>query len=588
MQTIETIQEIQNIKNPIADRLMSYIKPYKSRFFTALLFMVGVGLLTSFTMWLIKPVLNEIFANKKVDMILPLGGAIVLATFLKSVFSYIQSYLMSYIGQRIVIDIREEVFEKLCNLSMNFYGKNTTGKLMAKLTNDIAVIQQSVTNLPANAIKDGVTLISLLVLAFYLNWKLAIIAIVVFPVAMYPFIKFGKKLRTVSKQTQQQMEKLYNVLFENISGIKVIKAFMLEDLRKQSFHDENKKYFNLSMRSSKVLSMSSPVMEFIGVIGVATIIVIGGFQVTGGKLTQGDFFAFIAAIVSLYAPIKGLSNFNNTLQQSMSAAARVFEVLDEPIVVQEIANPKPLLVVKNSIVYDHVSFKYETSKGMILDDISFNIKKGEVVAFVGPSGGGKTTIMNLMPRFFDPVKGKILIDGTDISEFSVASLRKNIGIVSQDIILFNDTIKQNIQYGNFEKNFEDIVLAAKAGYVDEFVEKLPLGYDTIIGEAGSNLSGGQKQRIAIARAILKDPAILILDEATSALDNESESLVQEALDALMQNRTTFVVAHRLSTIRKADRVFVIDDGKIKETGTHDALLELDGLYAKLYNIQFDV
>jgi subfamily B ATP-binding cassette protein MsbA len=579
---------MQKLKNPTAERLINYIKPYKSRFVSALLFMVGVGLLTSFTMWLIKPVLNEIFANKKVGMILPLGGAIVLATFLKSVFSYIQAYLMSYIGQRIVIDIREEVFSKLCDLSMNFYGKNTTGKLMSKLTNDIAVIQQSVTNLPANAIKDGVTLISLIVLAFYLNWKLAIIAIFVFPIAMYPFVIFGKKLRSVSKQTQKQMEKIYNVLFENISGIKVIKAFMLEKLRKDLFHEENQKYFNLSMRSSRVLSMSSPVMEFIGVIGVASIIVIGGYQVTGGILTQGDFFAFIAAIVSLYAPIKGLSNFNNTFQQSLSAATRVFEILDEHILIQEIADPKTLNGVKNSITYEHITFKYESSKNMILDDISFEIKKGEVVAFVGPSGGGKTTIMNLMPRFFDPIHGRILIDGIDISDFSFQSLRKNIGIVSQDIILFNDTIKQNIQYGNFEKNFDDILDASKTAYVDEFVQKLPLKYDTIIGEGGSNLSGGQKQRIAIARAILKDPAILILDEATSALDNESESLVQEALDALMSNRTTFVVAHRLSTIRKADRVFVIENGKIKETGTHDALLELNGLYAKLYNIQFDV
>jgi subfamily B ATP-binding cassette protein MsbA len=579
---------MQKLKNPTAERLINYIKPYKSRFVSALLFMVGVGLLTSFTMWLIKPVLNEIFANKKVGMILPLGGAIVLATFLKSVFSYIQAYLMSYIGQRIVIDIRDEVFSKLCDLSMNFYGKNTTGKLMSKLTNDIAVIQQSVTNLPANAIKDGVTLISLIVLAFYLNWKLAIIAIFVFPIAMYPFVIFGKKLRSVSKQTQKQMEKIYNVLFENISGIKVIKAFMLEKLRKDLFHEENQKYFNLSMRSSRVLSMSSPVMEFIGVIGVASIIVIGGYQVTGGILTQGDFFAFIAAIVSLYAPIKGLSNFNNTFQQSLSAATRVFEILDEHILIQEIADPKTLNGVKNSITYEHITFKYESSKNMILDDISFEIKKGEVVAFVGPSGGGKTTIMNLMPRFFDPIHGRILIDGIDISDFSFQSLRKNIGIVSQDIILFNDTIKQNIQYGNFEKNFDDILDASKTAYVDEFVQKLPLKYDTIIGEGGSNLSGGQKQRIAIARAILKDPAILILDEATSALDNESESLVQEALDALMSNRTTFVVAHRLSTIRKADRVFVIENGKIKETGTHDALLELNGLYAKLYNIQFDV
>ncbi len=568
-------------------RLITYIKPYKTRFISALIFMTFVGLLTSLTMWLIKPVLNEIFVNKRVSMILPISGVIILVTFLKCVFTYIQAYLMSYIGQKIVFDLRQQVVEKLCDLSLNFYGANSTGKLMAKITNDVSVIQMSVTNLPANAIKDAVTLISLIVLAFSLNWKLAFIALFVFPLAMYPLFMFAKKLRSVSKQTQKQMGKIYNFLLENISGIKVIKAFLLEKIRKQIFLKENQKFFNISMRTNRVISMTSPMMEFIGSIGVAAIIGIGGYQVARGTLTQGDFFAFIAAIISLYTPIKSLANFNNTLQQSISASKRFFTILDAEIMIPEEDRDKKLVDIKENILFKNVYFKYENSNEFALNNMNFEVKKGEVVAFVGPSGGGKTTIMNLIPRFFDPTEGEIFIDGENLKEFDIKSLRQKIAIVTQDITLFNDTIANNIHYGNLDKNYDDIIEAAKAAYVDEFVSKMPSTYDSIIGEDGSKLSGGQKQRIAIARALLRDPRILILDEATSSLDSESERFVQEALDKLIKNRTTFIVAHRLSTIKKADRIFVIENGSIKETGTHDELLDLSGLYAKLYSIQFE-
>jgi ATP-binding cassette, subfamily B, bacterial MsbA len=568
-------------------RLARYIKPYFPRFISAMLCMIAIGALTSFLMWLIKPVMNEIFAAKKVNMIIPLGTAIIVVAFVKGIFSYIQSYLMSYIGQRIVLDLRNQLFGHLSKLSMDFYSKEPTGKLMSRITNDISMIQFAMSNVPGSVIRDGCTLIFLLGLAFYLNWKLAIITLFVFPIAVYPIIRFGNKLRHVSKSGQKQMGKLYNVLYEAITGIKIVKAFSLEKNRIDIFEKENKDFFNITMRSMRVVAMTAPIMEFIGSVGISSIIVLGGYQVAKGVLTQGDFFAFIGAVVSLYNPIKNISNLNNTIQQSMAASDRVFEILDTVPTIKEIENAKELSPIKNDIKFENINFGYSKNK-IVLEDLSFTIKKGEMIAIVGPSGSGKTTIMNLIPRFYDPVSGKICIDDQDISKVKIDSLRKQIGMVTQEVILFNDTIENNIRFGNMYASFDEIVKASKDANAHTYIQKFVDGYDTVIGEHGSRLSGGERQRLAIARAILKNPDILLLDEATSALDAESEKLVQEALDHLVKNRTTIVVAHRLSTIRRADRILVVAHGKIIEQGTHSKLLELGGLYSKLYNMQFNV
>jgi ATP-binding cassette, subfamily B, bacterial MsbA len=568
-------------------RLASYIKPYFPRFVSAMLCMIAIGALTSFLMWLIKPVMNEIFAAKKVSMILPIGAAIILTAFAKGIFSYIQSYLMSYIGQRIVLDMRNQLFVHLSKLSMDFYSKEPTGKLMSRITNDISMIQFAMSNVPGSVIRDGCTLFFLAGLAVYLNWKLAIITLFVFPVAIYPIIRFGNKLRHVSKSGQKQMGKLYNVLYEAITGIKIVKAFSLENNRINIFENENKDFFNITMRSMRVMAMTSPIMEFIGAIGISVIIVLGGYQVAKGVLTQGDFFAFIGAIVSLYNPIKNISNLNNTIQQSMAASDRVFEILDTEPSIKEVENAIELSSIKNNIKFENVNFGYSKNK-IVLNNLSFTINKGEMVAIVGPSGSGKTTIMNLIPRFYDPQSGKICIDDQDISKAKIESLRRQIGMVTQEVILFNDTIENNIRFGNMAASFDEIIKASKDANANSYIQKFVDGYDTIIGEHGSRLSGGERQRLAIARAILKDPEILLLDEATSALDAESEKLVQEALDNLVKDRTTIVVAHRLSTVRRANRIIVVEHGKIVEQGTHTELLELGGLYAKLYNMQFNI
>lgn len=561
------------------------MKPYTSRFVSALLCMVAIGLLTSLLMWLIKPVMNEVFAAKKVNMILPLGGAIIGISLLKGIFSYIQGYLMFYIGQRVVVDIRNELFGHICQLSMDFFHKQSTGKLMSRITNDIGVIQASLTNIPGNAVRDGVTLVSLTCLAFFLNWKLACIALFVFPLAMYPIVRFGAKLRHVSKNSQQQMARLYNVLHETLMGMKVVKAFNLEASRNTVFADENKAFFNITMRSMRVLAITSPIMEFIGAVGISAIIVVGGYQVAGGTLTQGDFFAFIGAMVSLYTPIKNLSNMNNVIQQSLAAADRVFSILDTAPTIHDMPHAKPIAPLSDGIAFNNVVFGYAKDK-RVINGISFTVHKGEMVALVGQSGAGKTTIINLIPRFYDPVSGNITIDGMDIADATLASLRTQIGLVTQEVSLFNDTVEQNIRYGDTTCSFDAIAAAAKLANAHQFIEYFPEGYNTVVGEQGMRLSGGERQRIALARAILKNPAILILDEATSALDSESEKLVQEALEHLIKNRTTIVVAHRLSTIRKAHRLLVIDKGKIIEEGNHTELMNKNGMYAKLYNIQF--
>ena len=546
--------------------------------------MLFVSAATSGSAFLVKPVLDDVFFKKDLTMLKLIPLAIVAIFMLKGLFDYGQAYLMSYVGQRIIADLREKIYNHLQSLSLSFFTRNPTGTLMSRITNDVSMVQGAVTDAVTGLLKDFFTIIGLVAVVFYRDWRLAIVALVVFPVAVYPIVKFGKKLRSYSVRSQTAMGDISTILLETISGNRIVKAFNMEDYERKRFARENRKLFGISMKSVRVRAISHPLMEFLGGLGIAFIVFYGGYNVIKGVATPGTFFSFLAALLMLYEPVKRLSGVNNAVQQGLAAASRIFEVLDT---VPEIGNKpmaKLLSFVSKGIDYENVSFKYE--EDWVLKNINLHIKTGEVVAFVGSSGGGKTTLVNLLPRFYDVSSGKVLIDGWDIRDVTVESLRGMIGIVTQQTILFNDTVRNNIAYGKINEPFEEIVKAAKAAYAHGFIQNLPNGYDTVIGEQGVKLSGGERQRISIARALLKNAPILILDEATSSLDSESEIEVQKALEFLMQSRTTLVIAHRLSTIRKADRIVVISDGVVVEEGTHEELLEREGEYKKLYLLQF--
>jgi subfamily B ATP-binding cassette protein MsbA len=433
-------------------------------------------------------------------------------------------------------------------------------------------------------LKDSFMLLGLVFVIFYRDWKLAAIAMFVFPLAIYPIAKFGSKLRHFATRTQVTMGSLSALLQETISGARIVKAFGMEEYENKRFAEENERLFKLNLKSISVIGLSSPFMEFLGGLGIAAIIFYGGYQVINGQSTPGTFFSFLAALIMLYEPVKRLTNVNNTIQQGIAAANRVFDILDTVPDIQNAAHAVHLPKISSHIDIQDVTFSYEQTP--VLRHVNLKIRAGEIMAFVGMSGGGKTTLVNLIPRFYDVREGRILIDGRDIRDVTISSLRAQIGIVTQQTILFNDTVKNNIAYGDIAKSEAQIIAAAKAANAHDFITNLPNGYDTVIGEQGAKLSGGERQRISIARALLKDAPILILDEATSSLDTEAEIEVQDALETLMKGRTTLSIAHRLSTIRNADRIIVLVNGVIVEEGTHEALLEKKGEYCKLYQMQF--
>ena len=546
--------------------------------------MLFVSAATSGSAFLVKPVLDDVFFKKDLTMLKLIPLAIVAIFMLKGLFDYGQAYLMSYVGQRIIADLREKIYNHLQSLSLSFFTRNPTGTLMSRITNDVSMVQGAVTDAVTGLLKDFFTIIGLVAVVFYRDWRLAIVALVVFPVAVYPIVKFGRKLRSYSIRSQTAMGDISTILLETISGNRIVKAFNMEDYERKRFARENRRLFGISLKSARVRAISHPLMEFLGGLGIAFIVFYGGYNVIQGVATPGTFFSFLAALLMLYEPVKRLSGVNNAVQQGLAAASRIFEVLDTVPEIRNKPMAKLLSFVSKGIDYENVSFKYE--EDWVLKNINLHIKTGEVVAFVGSSGGGKTTLVNLLPRFYDVSSGKVLIDGWDIRDVTVESLRGMIGIVTQQTILFNDTVRNNIAYGKINEPFEEIVKAAKAAYAHGFIQNLPNGYDTVIGEQGVKLSGGERQRISIARALLKNAPILILDEATSSLDSESEIEVQKALEFLMQSRTTLVIAHRLSTIRKAERIVVISDGVVVEEGTHEELLEREGEYKKLYLLQF--
>jgi len=549
-----------------------------------MLCMLVVGASAAAAAFLVKPALDEIFLNKNADMLMLIPIAIVVIYFLKGVCSYGQTVLMSYIGQRVITDLRAELYNHIQRQALSFFTRNPTGILMSRITNDVGLIQGAVSEAVTSLLKDSFTLVCLVFVIFYRDWQLAIVAMVVFPLTIYPIAKFGEKMRKIATSTQVTMGSLTTLLHETISGTRIVKAFGMEDYENKRFGKENERLFKLTMKSVSVRAISSPFMEFLGGIGIAAIVLYGGYQVIKGASTPGTFFSFLTALIMLYEPVKRLTNVNNTIQQGIAAAIRVFDVMD---IVPEIKDKKDAVVlppISSNIDIRNVSFSYEDAP--VLKNINLGIKAGEAVAFVGMSGGGKTTLVNLIPRFYDVTEGKIFMDGRDIRDVTLKSLRDQIGIVTQQTILFNDTVRNNIAYGDIGKSDEDIIEAAKAANAHDFIVNMPDGYDTVIGEQGAKLSGGERQRISIARALLKDAPILILDEATSSLDTEAEIEVQDALETLMKGRTTLVIAHRLSTIRNADRILVIVNGEIVEEGTHESLLAKEGEYFKLYNMQF--
>ena len=565
-------------------RLLKLTKPYKFRLAIAMICMAAAGALTSGQAYLVKPALDDIFLNKNTFALMWIPLAVIGIFVIKGLCNYCQVILMSYIGLRIVADLRNKLYEQIQKQSLAFFTQHPTGILMSRITNDVMAIQSASSEAVTSIIKDTFSIIFLTALIFYTNWKLALIAIIVFPITIYPISKFGKKMRKVTTSTQITMGTLSSLLQETISGTRIVKAFCMEKYESKRFAAENEHLFKLNLKTVSINAISSPLMEILGSIAIAAVIYYAGHEVVKGNQTPGTFFTFLAAVLMFYEPIKRLTNVNNTAQQGIAGADRVFSIIDLVPDIKDRAGASNLPPVRHSIDIENVTFCYEQTP--VLKNINLSIKAGEVVAFVGMSGGGKTSLVNLIPRFYDVTSGRILIDGYDIRDVTIESLRGQMAIVTQQTILFNDTVRSNIAYGDIDRTEGDIINAAKAANAHDFIMKLPQGYDSNIGELGTKLSGGEKQRISIARALLKNAPILILDEATSSLDTEAEIEVQDALDNLMKGRTTLVIAHRLSTIRNADRIIALVNGEIVEEGDHETLMAKKGEYYRLYNLQF--
>jgi len=501
---------------------------------------------------------------------------------------YGQAYLMGYVGQKVIYDLRNQIYDHLTRQSLGFFAHRKTGELLARISYDVTLVQAAVSTSVTALMRDSVSIVFLLGVVFFQDWTLALIAMAVFPLVIYPIARFGKKMRHASSDGQVSMGELTSLVEETVGGIRVVKAFGMEDYERGRFHRFTGDFLHHQMRMFRVHALSFPIMELLAGFGIAGVLLYGGLRVASGATTAGTLVSFLAALIMLYEPVKRLSRANNEIQQGLAASERVFEILDEPVEVEDALNAMVLPGFSKEIRFDHVALQYTGTDKQVLSDVSFDVHAGEVVALVGRSGAGKSSLVNLLPRFMDVTGGSVLIDGHDVRKLTQASLRAQMALVTQEVILFNDTVLNNIAYGLEDVDRKRVEEVAEAANAHEFITKLSKGYDTLIGERGVILSGGQRQRLSLARALLKDAPILILDEATSSLDTESERLVQQAIDRLMQGRTVVVIAHRLSTIRHADRIVVLDDGNIVQMGTHDELLEQGGLYAELYHMQFEM
>lgn len=567
-------------------RLLQYVKPYLPRMILAIFCIILAASANLYVPWIIKDIIDKVLASKDMATLNVIAGGIIVVFFFRGIFFYGQTYLMSYIGQKVVIDIREMVYRHLQKLSLSYYERNRTGQIMSHITNDVAAVQSALVETMIEMVTEGMTLLGSLAAMFYLHWQLALLTLITAPLVGQAMNIFGKKLRVSSAVIQERAADITSVLQESISSVRVIKSFAREDYEIERFKKENHSNFRAQMKNSQIMAILTPIIEFVAAIGVTLIIWYGGREVINNHLTAGALIAFLTYAVNLSNPIKRLSRVYANIQKAMAAADRVFHVLDTQPEIEDMPGAKTMAKIEGHVAFHEVNFEYKPGE-LALNKVQLTVQPGQVVAIVGPSGAGKTTIANMIPRFYDPLSGNITIDGMDIKTVTLRSLREQIGIVPQETILFNGSVYENILYGRLDAAQEEVVAAAKAANAHQFITEMPAGYDTQIGERGSKLSGGQRQRIAIARAILKNPRILILDEATSALDTESEKLVQEAIDKLMVGRTSFVIAHRLSTIKRANMIVVMEKGKIIEQGTHDELLASGGLYSKLYQVQFE-
>ena len=566
--------------------LLGYLKPYRFHLAGAVLCAVFVSLLTAGIAYLPKPILDTVFAQKDTTMLMILPLILIGIAALRATVTYFRTYLMRYVANRIIRDLRNHLYKHLLGMPLGFYNRFTTGKLMSRILNDVSMIQTVLVAVIKDMFQQTFTMISLLAVMIYQDWSLTLMAIAVLPFAYYPIRQFSRRLKRISLQQQEKIADLTSVIQEGLSGIRIIKAFTAEGYESERFSERNKEHFNKTMKGVRVSELSPLLMEILGGVGAAIILWAGGYQVIQANMTQGELGSFLTASFLLYQPLRRLSRTNNDIQQSRAAIDRFYEVLDTPTE-RALENQKlPLGTIRKEIEFQGVTFYHEGSTEAALDDISFVVKAGEVIALVGSSGAGKSTLINLIPRFYQPTQGRILIDGIDISDITLDSLRGQIGIVSQETILFDDTIANNIAYGLKLQSPESLKEAATAAFAHQFIQQAPSGYQTMVGERGHRLSGGERQRLAIARALLNNPPILILDEATSNLDSESEQMIQKGLARLFVGRTTFVIAHRLSTVMNADRIFVIEQGRIKEMGPHQDLLRKGGIYKRLYDLQF--
>jgi len=568
-------------------RMLAYVRPYSTRLFFAMLLMVGISALSGSTAFLVKPILDDIFIRKDPTRLTWIPLLVLSIYLVRGVLEYYQAYLMSGTGQRVVKDIREHLYRHMQSLSLSFYLRHPTGVLMSRVLNDVGMMQSAITDAVTGLIKDIFTATFLVFVVFYRDWKLALVALVAFPLAFWPIARFGRKLRRTSTLAQEITGGLTSHLQETISGAKLVKSFGAEEYEVERFSLRNAELYRLAMKVVKVQAMTTPLSEMFAGVGAAAVIYYGGYSVVNGYSTPGNFFSFMTALFMLYEPVKRLSRINNVVQQGIAAGIRVFEVIDTMPEVREKEGAVELPPIRKEIAFDRVDFRYAEDGDAVLAGVDFRVPAGTMVAIVGSSGAGKTTLVDLIPRFYDPQGGAIRIDGLDIRDVTLASLRAQIAIVGQHTILFNDTVRSNIAYGMPDAPMEKVAEAARRANAHGFIERMQDGYDTVVGEQGLRLSGGERQRLAIARALLKDAPLLILDEATSALDSESERVVQDALDNLMHGRTTFVIAHRLSTVRNADVIFVVEGGAIVERGRHEELLSRESRYRTFYLKQFE-